>query len=1207
MLALLGAAPVSLWAGDVSWFVAGDFSDSGTVIGTFVYDADTGVMRSWSLATSGGDTESFPAFTYTPQNSSFSMLSGVLIFQGPLAPAINPFSNGFRDLRIGPFSSPLSDAGGSVTLPADNFGNQECYNCGPTRILSGSVTGTPLPDLTITKSHTGNFNVGQTGSNPYDRGNQLPGKLSTPEGQLVTVVDSLPSPEFSAVAISGTGWNCSLGNLTCTTNAAVPPGASLPPITVQVNVNLTASTSVTNVATVSGGGEANTSNDTAMDPTNILHSDMTISLSANGSFKQGDLGDTYSLVVGNAGSGASVGNVTVTDSLPVGLTPTAINGPGWSCNVSTLTCVRADSLLMGSSYPPITVTVNVASNSPASLMSTATVSGGAEINTANNVATNTVNLVFPPLNCAATAATAPLLRQEGGAELAGDLVVNCTGGIPTPQGQPLPILQFSLGLSPLSALGVRLLSGAIPAARGDALALVDEPNGTAQISSATQLLCLDPVVACSIAGTGSGQGDYNGSPGRPNVFQSFVNDANSVRFMIPFDPPGLGARTVRLTNLRVDARVLAPGPVSAGVGITGSLSVPLSNPVQVIGSVGSGEAVSVQGGNATPNRISTFTVTFQEASGSSLRTRTAAAFVGNDVSPPPADQNVPGKIYDTETGFHNGAFPVAPSQGDLSQAGLADSGTRLFIQVSGVPPGVQLMVPGAVHSSTANIPNIGILRLIATDARGAGAFAPNGAALSVTPMSLDASGNAYATYEVLSTDPLQMETVSIPVLPVYPPNSSIAWLATQVTAGQAPLDPTSGPNASAPVPRFSSPASFPVSAAQPPPVISTTTLPSATAGQPYSFTFAATSGLSPYTWSATGLPSFLTISIGGILSGNFPGGSLTSYSFSVSVKDSKGVTVSSPITIAVIIPPPLTITTTSAPRGVAGQPYNFVFAATGGATPYTWSSSGLPAFLILSTSGPLTGTIPANPLASYSFAVSVTDAKGMTASTGITLNIDRPPLSVDVSQIPPVAVGTHFSTMLNAGGLPPITWTGSGLPSWISLSTKWNSPGDCAPRSEPATTGAQSKGGQLHHLQFFCHCHGRNRKLRKLEHKPERHAAASFDHHRPNASGRNGKQSIFCTTRRIGRHAAIHVVGFGIAHRILADGSGIAEWNPRRRIGWVLDVSSHCAGCRWHNPERSLQHTRRFRHESVDHHQPECPARGRRSVALQRCAICQRR
>src|SRR5690606_21328830 len=45
--------------------------------------------------------------------------------------------------------------------------------------------------------------------------------------------------------------------------------------------------------------------------------------------------------------------------------------------------------------------------------------------------------VSPPLSCFATSGT-PSIRAEGVAELVGDIVIQCTGGPPTSQGEPLP-------------------------------------------------------------------------------------------------------------------------------------------------------------------------------------------------------------------------------------------------------------------------------------------------------------------------------------------------------------------------------------------------------------------------------------------------------------------------------------------------------------------------------------------------------------------------------------------------------------------------------------------------------------------------------------------------------------------------------------------------------------------------------------------------
>jgi len=83
----------------------------------------------------------------------------------------------------------------------------------------------------------------------------------------VTVVDTLPNVTHPpvATAISGTGCTCTLATLTCTRSDALAPGASYPPITLTVNIPINIQNNFTNTATVSGGGETNTGNNTATD------------------------------------------------------------------------------------------------------------------------------------------------------------------------------------------------------------------------------------------------------------------------------------------------------------------------------------------------------------------------------------------------------------------------------------------------------------------------------------------------------------------------------------------------------------------------------------------------------------------------------------------------------------------------------------------------------------------------------------------------------------------------------------------------------------------------------------------------------------------------------------------------------------------------------------------------------------------------------
>ena len=70
--------------------------------------------------------------------------------------------------------------------------------------------------------------------------------------------------------MSGTGWTIDLPNKKATRSDLLAVGATYPVITVTVNVTADAPTVVTNMATVSGGSEFNTTNDTASDPTTVV-------------------------------------------------------------------------------------------------------------------------------------------------------------------------------------------------------------------------------------------------------------------------------------------------------------------------------------------------------------------------------------------------------------------------------------------------------------------------------------------------------------------------------------------------------------------------------------------------------------------------------------------------------------------------------------------------------------------------------------------------------------------------------------------------------------------------------------------------------------------------------------------------------------------------------------------------------------------------
>lgn len=330
---------------------------------------------------------------------------------------------------------------------------------------TASVTIAP-PDMTIAKTHSGNFSQGQTGAT-YSITATNSG--SAPTSAAVSVTDTLPAG-LSATAISGTGWTCVLGTLTCTRSDALAAGASYPVITLTVNVANNAASSVTNSVAVSGGGETNTSNNTATDATTITQlPDMTIAKSHTGDFTQGQTGATYTITATNSGFAATSGTVTVTDTLPADLTATAISGTGWTCVLATLTCTRSNALAAGSSYPVITLTVNVANNAPASVTNSVAVSGGGESNTANNSATDATTISQMPDLTIAKSHIGNFTQGQVGASYS-ITVTNSGFAATTAAVSVTDTLSASLTATAISGTGWSCVLGTLTCTRSDALA-----------------------------------------------------------------------------------------------------------------------------------------------------------------------------------------------------------------------------------------------------------------------------------------------------------------------------------------------------------------------------------------------------------------------------------------------------------------------------------------------------------------------------------------------------------------------------------------------------------------------------------------------------------------------------------------------------------------------------------------------------------------
>jgi hypothetical protein len=473
---------------------------------------------------------------------------------------------------------------------------------------------------------------------------------------------------------------------------------------------------------------------------------------------------------------------------------------------------------------------------------------------------SSIAVAQPALQCVANAGVPPTVRAEGLTELVGDLILNCTGGVPTPAGGVVPQANVTVFLN-LNVTS-RITSGVFT----EALLIMDEPHSPS--NPAVPLSVCDPANGnagvCSVLGApaGNGVGTYdprlggNGSLGaRPNVFQGRLTGTNQVTFFgVPFDAPGTNTtRIVRVTNLRANANqsgassTLIPTTITAFISITSSTSVALNNPQQTVAFIQPGLVSSVRTAlsfiqcvSANPeiatnpaNGLSSagqggqqFLIRFDEGFGSAWKVRNIAQVTSSTpTTVADQNQNVPGALYNTEAGFQNnasdpspnppgsttpvGATPNFPNVRGLLGAGVANHGTRIMVSFSGIPNGTQIFVPTqrnifAPLVST-SVPT-GLAVLTSTDANGAGAFsAASGNSAGLAPVSIF-NGTGIAVYEVEKSDVTQIERLEIPVAVAFVSNAGnnlpAPGVQSAVTGNFAPLSTVGTASDTAPIPRF---------------------------------------------------------------------------------------------------------------------------------------------------------------------------------------------------------------------------------------------------------------------------------------------------------------------------------------------------------------------------------------------------------------------
>jgi uncharacterized repeat protein (TIGR01451 family) len=251
------------------------------------------------------------------------------------------------------------------------------------------------------KSHLTNFVVGVDGVYTF----RVSNVGSAPTSAAINITDTLQTGlAFVSAASSDGNWDCSLSagvNVSCSRPGPLAVGASLANLNLTVSVGAPAVGTFNNVASVATAGDTNVGNNSSVDETTVTvlpQPDLAIGKSHTGNFVVGTVG-TYTIRVRNAGSAATTGAITVTDTLQTGLSFVSGTGTNWLCSAAgqTVTCnyqmPPATPPNPGEMLPDITLTVNVGMAAQGVFNNVAEVATPGDNNPANNTA---VDLTIVP-------------------------------------------------------------------------------------------------------------------------------------------------------------------------------------------------------------------------------------------------------------------------------------------------------------------------------------------------------------------------------------------------------------------------------------------------------------------------------------------------------------------------------------------------------------------------------------------------------------------------------------------------------------------------------------------------------------------------------------------------------------------------------------------------------------------------------------------
>jgi hypothetical protein len=210
-------------------------------------------------------------------------------------------------------------------------------------------------------------------------------------------------------------------------------------------------------------------------------------------------------------------------------------------------------------------------------------------------------------------------------------------------------------------------------------------------------------------------------------------------------------------------------------------------------------------------------------------------------------------------------------------------------------------------------------------------------------------------------------------------------------------------------------------------------LSSGTVGTAYAASPTASGGAAPYTWTATSLPTGLSINAS---TGAVTGTPTAIGNATITATDANSCTGTTTLTV---IGCPVYQAQTASTTIDCGIPVSKQLSASGGTGPYTWSvtTGVLPSGLTLSTTGLLSGTTTATgPVA---VTITTRDSASCPGVVNLTINITPcacPVITVTPAQLPQGSVGTAYNQTPSVSGAPSgstYTWSATGLPAGLTI------------------------------------------------------------------------------------------------------------------------------------------------------------------------------